>query len=327
MQSNAMGMTADIAVCPAWAHEQEGQLRIRTTLTLPALNEQRNTMEDFCSFRCQDFADVRICQLGVRRKENATSRWFELVLGVRGAAIHGYDPYMEKTIRQVVSNQHLFIELVIPLTSHENLQQVWIMVTTPQQDGVDKTSLLLSDLPVLFENLPWHHFPRVLTAHRSELKSSYRNRSMGKETIDFEFTGMMHRLEGQFEQRAEFPVGRVTYEQIWLLCLVHQQDHYECRALGGSADRVLQVTTRLAESTLFGQLFQEHLQACFPCHGVYYFAIGPHIEGQEDGDFQQVEVHVAMELALEDLHASIRTEEVAEVPVNLAIKIMRACIA
>ena len=123
-------------------------------------------------------------------------------------------------------------------------------------------------------------------------------------------------------------MGRVvTYEQIWQICLVLQQDHYECRAFGGSTDRVLQVTTRLAESTLFGQLFQEHLQACFPCHGVYYFAIGALIEGQEDTEFEQVEVHVAMELALEDLHASIRTEENAEVPVNLVVKIMRACLA
>ena len=162
---------------------------------------------------------------------------------------------MEKTIRQVVSNQHLFIELVVPLASHENLQQVWIVVATPEQEGVDKTSYLFSDLPVLFENLPWQLFPRVLTAHRSELKSSYRNRRMGKEEIDFEFTGIMHRLEGRFEQRTEFPMGRVTYEQIWQICLVLQQDHYECRALGGSADRILQVTTRFAESTLFGQLF------------------------------------------------------------------------
>ena len=327
MQANVMCQTAAIAICPSWAQEQEGQLRIRTTVTLPALNEQRNTMEDLCSFRCQDFSDVRICQLGIRRKENASSRWFELVLGVRGAAIHGYDPYMEKTIRQVTSSQHLYIELVIPLSSHENLQQVWIGVATPQQEGVDQSSFLFADLPVLFENLPWHHFPRVLTAHRSELKSAYRNRRMGREEIDFEFTGIMHRLEGQFEQRTEFPMGRVTYEQIWLLCLVHQQDHYECRALGGSADRVLQVTTRLVESTLFGQLFQEHLQACFPCHGVYYFTIGAQVEGQEASDFEQVEVHVAMELALEDLHASVRTEELADGPVNLVMKIMRASMA
>ena len=122
-------------------------------------------------------------------------------------------------------------------------------------------------------------------------------------------------------------MGRVTYEQIWLLCLVHQQDHYECRALGGSADRVLQVTTRLAESTLFGQLFQDHLQACFPCHGVFYIAIGAQAEGQEDSDFVQVEVQVAMELALEDLHASVRTDGVADGPVNLVVKIMRACFA
>ena len=327
MQLNAMCKTADIAVCPSWAHEQEGQLRIRTTVTLPELNDQRNTMEDLCSFRCQDFSDVRICQLGIRRKEDATSRWFELVLGVRGVAIHGYDPYMEKTIRQVISSQHLYIELVIPLSPHENLQQVWVTVATPQQDGVDKASKLFEDLPVLFENLPWHHFPRVLTAHRSEMKSAYGNRRMGREEIDFEFTGIMHRLEGQFEQRSEFPMGRVTYEQIWLLCLVHQQDHYECRALGGSADRVLQVTTLLAESTLFGQLFQDHLQACFPCHGVFYIAIGAHAEGQEDSNFVQVEVHVAMELALEDLHASVRTEGVADGPVNLVVKIMRACFA
>ena len=320
MQFATMGITKDIGISPTWTEEQEGQLHVKTTVTLPELNTQRNVMEDFCSFRCQDFSDVRILQLGIRRKEDASARWCELVLGVRGAAIHGYDPYMEKTIMNVESHQHLFIEMVIPLSPQRRLQMVWGKVMTPRSENVEERSFLFDDLPVLFDDLPWKSYPRVLTAHRSELFMTNRRR-MGREDIAFEFTGIVHSLEGTFETCTEFPTVNNSFVEVWNISLTLQHDHYICQAMSGTPSKVVQVMMRLADSTLFGQLLQDHLQPCLMAHGPFFVAVGT----RPEGDFTQVELHVALELSLEDLHATARQDnDPAESEGNLVIKVMRA---
>ena len=104
-----------IKVQQPWEWSQEGQLRVSVTVTLPNYPANRNIMEDFCSFRSLDFGDVRILQLGIRRHEDATRQWLALVVGVRGRAQDGRDPYIEKEVREVHPGQHFHIDLLHPI--------------------------------------------------------------------------------------------------------------------------------------------------------------------------------------------------------------------
>ena len=298
-----MNHVKEINISPQWTWEQEGQLHIEITVTLPAIEIEKTVMQDIVSFRNLDFNDVRILQFGIRKKEEAAARWPELVLGVRGKALHEGDPYVEKSIQAVQSHQHIHVEIIAKIAPVSRLQEVWVRTSTLVGDSYEQAVHVFSDLPILFHGLHWDGFPRCITAYRSELKAqaTTNGKRRGYETIDFEFEGRVHYMHGVYEQARDYPGGTPATPQLWQVSVRKEGQEYLCTA--GSRHGALQLllNTRLTTTAKLGQFFEEVLQKSQAHPGPYLIAIGP----SEREVMQQMDLRAAFDLALEDLHAMV----------------------